>query len=484
MYGGTDFSPSDVSTFWTSASHFYTWWKNNIERKTKFLSLLKDSIYNGDDEKNTTRSKYCKQAIALAINIKNHFERVLNQQVDRNMLIQIDLPFPMPAHLTALQVNVSRCTFCYSDLDATSKSEECSLEMDHCVVCANCVSPITYDDYTLSVMDTAHSKLASKKRTSTARTSTKKRSRVEDDEFVTSREKRGKYCHSRGDSAARTAMNCMHQAVGLQHARRALRSCKEAALDDLSAAFDFDETGSALLLELKENSKVVEGQGSVCSHGSSDLPVEHCAAPPQHQASVWEPLRIITSPYEKASTPELASGPNTHDFLLACYRDGIYPSPDMSSAAASSAGVAGLFGRTFFTHNPLHQETMASHSAGTEVDAGDEAATDLAVPGTHSLSCSAADMSSNNAALERKSSPNCSSSPSRHTQNDTYQTAASPLAHGAEPPEGLLLTLAPLSPTPQQQQQQQQQQRSPALPSFGYDELQQLLTHLLCDARD
>lgn len=25
MYGGTDFSPSDVSTFWTSASHFYTW---------------------------------------------------------------------------------------------------------------------------------------------------------------------------------------------------------------------------------------------------------------------------------------------------------------------------------------------------------------------------------------------------------------------------------------------------------------------------
>ena len=25
VYGGTDFSPSDVSTFWTSASHFYTW---------------------------------------------------------------------------------------------------------------------------------------------------------------------------------------------------------------------------------------------------------------------------------------------------------------------------------------------------------------------------------------------------------------------------------------------------------------------------
>ena len=398
----------------------------------------------------------------------------------------------MPAHLTALQVNVSRCTFCSSDLDAAPKSEECSLEMDRCVVCTNCVSPITYDDYTLSVMDTAHSKLASKKRASTARNSTKKRSREEDDEFVTSREKRGKYFHSRGDSAARTAMDCMHQAVGLQHARRALRSCKEAALDDLSAAFDFDETGSALLLELKENSKVMEGQGSVCSHGSgsssSDLPVAPCAAPQQHQASVWEPLRIITSPYEKASTPELASGPNTHDFLLACYRDNIYPSPDMSSAAASSAGVAG----TFFTHHSLLEETTACYSAGTEVDAGDESASaDLAVLGTHSLSCSAADMSLNNAALDHKSSPvgdgcmNCSGSPSRQPQNDTYQTATSPLAHAshccessAEPPDGLLLTLAPLSPSPQQQQ------RSPALPSFGYDELQQLLTHLLCDARD
>ena len=409
------------------------------------------------------------------------------------MLIQIDMPFPMPAHLTDLQVNVSRCTFCSSDLDAASKSEGCSLEMDRCVVCTNCVSPITYDDYTLSVMNTAHSKLASKKRASTARNSTKKRSRVEDDEFVTSREKRGKYFHSRGDSAARTAMDCMHQAVGLQHARRALRSCKEAALDDLSAAFDFDETGSALLLELKENSKVVEGQGSVCSHGSSsssDLPVAPCAAPQQHQASVWEPLRIITSPYEKASTPELASGPNTHDFLLGCYRDGIYPSPDMSSAAASSAGVAG----TFFAHHSLLEETTACYSAGTEVDAAD-----LAVLGAHSLSCSAADMSSNNAELEHKSSPvgdgcmNCSSSPSRHTLNDTYQPATlSPLAHAshctescAEPSEGLLLALAPLLPSPQQQQQQQQQQqRSPALPSFGYEELQQLLTHLLCDARD
>lgn len=410
----------------------------------------------------------------------------------------------MPAHLTALQVNVSRCTYCCSDLDAASKSEECSLEIRHCVVCANCVSPITYDDYTLSVMDTAHSKVASKKRASTARNSTKKRSRAEDDESVTSREKRGKYFHSRGDSAARTAMDCMHQAVGLQHARRALRSCKEAALDDLSAAFDFDETGSALLLELKENSKIMEGQGSVCNHGSissssSDLLMAHCAAP-QHQASIWEPLRIITSPYEKASTPELASGPNTHDFLLACYRDGIYPSPVVSSPAAPSAGAARLFGHTFFAHHSLLEETTASYSAGTEVDAGDEAAAaDLAVPGTHSLPCSAADMSSNNAALEHKSSPvsdgcmNCSSTPSRHTQNDTYQTASSPLAHAshctiaaqscAEPPEGLLLTLAPLSPSPQQQQQQQQQ-RSPALPSFGYDELQQLLTHLLCDARD
>lgn len=33
MYGGTDFSPSDVSTFWTSASHFYTWWVRLTQRR-------------------------------------------------------------------------------------------------------------------------------------------------------------------------------------------------------------------------------------------------------------------------------------------------------------------------------------------------------------------------------------------------------------------------------------------------------------------
>jgi len=417
------------------------------------------------------------------------------------MLIQIDLPFPMPVHLTASQVNVSRCTFCCSESTAATKSEVCSIEMDYNVICANCITSITYDEYTLSVMDTAQSKLTSKKRASTTRNSNKKRSRTEDDEFLISKEKRGKYFQSR-DSAARTAMDCMHQAVGLQHARRALRSSKEAALDDLSSAFDFDETGSALLLELKENSKSTEGHGSVgsshsggASSSNSDLPMTHYTALRQQQTMGWEPLRIITSPYEKASTPELASGPNTHDFLLACYRDGIYPSPVVPSPAAPSTG-AGIFDQHLLAQNSLHGEATASYSAGTEVDAGDEAAgADLAVPvpGTRAISCLTVGMTfAASTTLELKSSPigdgHRSGSPCTRTLHHIDEAAPGHVgndttdAETAKPSKELLVPLS-LSPPPLPQQQQQQQQRSP-LPSFGYDELQQLLTHLLCDARD
>ncbi len=419
------------------------------------------------------------------------------------MLIQIDLPFPMPVHLTASQVNVSRCTFCCSELNAATKSEECSIELDYNVICANCVTPITYDEYTLSVLDTAQSKLASKKRASTTRNSNKKRSRIEDDEFLVSKEKRVKYFQSR-DSAARTAMDCMHQAVGLQHARRALRSSKEAALDDLSAAFDFDETGSALLLELKENSKATEGHISAgSSHGggatsSSDSPVAHSMALRQ-QTLGWEPLRIITSPYEKPSTPELASGPNTHDFLLACYRDGIYPSPvlPMNSGAAAPSTGAGIFDQHVFTHNSLHGEAAASYSTGTEVDAGDDAAGADSTVQVPVISCLTAGMTfAASTALELKSSPKSdrhrSGSPCTRTLHHTDEAHPGNVSMGNEndttdaaSAEPSKKHLAPLSqsPTPPQQQQQQQQQQSP-LPSFGYDELQQLLTHLLCDARD
>lgn len=48
LFGGTDFIRDDPSTFWTIPSHFFTWWKNNVERKSKFSSLAKDAMADVD----------------------------------------------------------------------------------------------------------------------------------------------------------------------------------------------------------------------------------------------------------------------------------------------------------------------------------------------------------------------------------------------------------------------------------------------------
>ena len=71
--GGTPFDASDESTFWTLPKQFACWWKNNIERKAKFQVLHNDANVpdNCVDERVVTRAMYCRNAIALAQNIKN-----------------------------------------------------------------------------------------------------------------------------------------------------------------------------------------------------------------------------------------------------------------------------------------------------------------------------------------------------------------------------------------------------------------------------
>jgi len=49
------------------------------------------------------RSMYCRQVIALAMNIRNHFDRIMNQQMYRT-IVQITLPYPMPSHLLSQPV--------------------------------------------------------------------------------------------------------------------------------------------------------------------------------------------------------------------------------------------------------------------------------------------------------------------------------------------------------------------------------------------
>jgi len=50
-------------------------WKNNIERKAKFRSLLKDGNYRGTDDKHQQRALYCQVSLSIASNVRSHFER-------------------------------------------------------------------------------------------------------------------------------------------------------------------------------------------------------------------------------------------------------------------------------------------------------------------------------------------------------------------------------------------------------------------------
>ena len=60
------------------------------------------------------RSKYCRQILALALNIKNHFDRSVNQHPNRP-ICQLHLPFPMPNHMVHATYST---VYQYIDVDA------------------------------------------------------------------------------------------------------------------------------------------------------------------------------------------------------------------------------------------------------------------------------------------------------------------------------------------------------------------------------
>ena len=122
--GGTHIDVQNPSTFWNQPKQFYTWWKNNIERKKKFELLQNDILYNGSDSKlvarylslllqmlsilihdNSTfnnntyiyRALFCQSTVTLARNIKAYFERNITKTgVINSINIPIQMPFQMP----------------------------------------------------------------------------------------------------------------------------------------------------------------------------------------------------------------------------------------------------------------------------------------------------------------------------------------------------------------------------------------------------
>ena len=75
--GGTVFDAADPTTHWRTSAQFFTWFKNNVERRSKYEALLNDSRISSTTNTNEAqniaiiqRAKYCQSIIALTKEIR------------------------------------------------------------------------------------------------------------------------------------------------------------------------------------------------------------------------------------------------------------------------------------------------------------------------------------------------------------------------------------------------------------------------------
>lgn len=366
------------------------------------------------------RSMFCRQAIALAVNIKNHFERVLNQQMDRTVVTQILLPCRMVDTSQHVLENACTCLASLNDILTCESEGGTSKSYRACGDCGYKVTFIDYDEYLRTIRGTAKS---AKRRNSVSSVNTRKRARA--DNPSNSDAKKVKASDDNYD--AYEPMRRMYEAVELQRSERPVRATRSTVASavtsqlDSAAACDY-ESDSALLLGMKKDCRVrslsqetgdssqqmqeEHGMNGYESASSSSDQSTHSAyfassfaAPsernldinaytmPLRDTYLQAPLHIATSPYRSGDlttgaylltrcaspdtnldytypAPELhepgshyataggedsvcagspgdpSDGAALRDFLAACYRDGMYPSPIApgdSGAAAHGA---------------------------------------------------------------------------------------------------------------------------------------------------
>jgi hypothetical protein len=318
------------------------------------------------------------------MNIKNHFARVLNQQSDRSQLTQILLPYPMPTHLENDVDVVSSCANCseeslvYSiDTDHTTQHIQ-PLRKDGCYeVCRQCVNLIAYSEYLYGILGDQTLKPAKRRCRGKA-------------EYTGKRYKRAR-AHSPYDPGPRASS----------------RVAAAAALACAAVSYPEDCTAdSALLLGMKRAR--VDRQGfSEVSATSSDAGNSSGSAEQQpddssgsaayhHMDTVHGNPYAALFPHARADSPDmflqernpevgcgggltvatgydavptnggvitLSDGRSLHDFLVSCYRDGIYPSPAACTIQQRQLYASSYFSTEGDTTVPSYTET------GTETDA-------------------------------------------------------------------------------------------------------------------
>jgi hypothetical protein len=369
------------------------------------MTLLQDSNYDGDDEKGISRyvnrahnarnksitlvrfhhrGRFCKQAIALSMNIKNHFVRVLNQQSDRSQLTQILLPYPMPTHLENDVGVVSSCANCseeslvYSlDTEHTTQRTQPLPEAGCYEVCRRCVNLIAYCEYLDGVLGDRTLKPA------------KRRYRSKE-EYSGKRYKRTR-AHSPYDPgprassrvAAATALACAAVSypedctadsallLGMKRARVDRQGFSEVSATSSDAGNSSgsaeqqpdDSSGSAAY----HHTDAVHGNpyAALFPHARADSPDMFLQE--RHPEAGCGGGLTITTGYNAAPASggviTLSDGRSLHDFLVSCYRDGIYPSPAACTIQQHQLSASSYFSTEGDTTVPSYTDP------GTETDA-------------------------------------------------------------------------------------------------------------------
>jgi hypothetical protein len=329
------------------------------------------------------RARFCKQAIALSMNIKNHFARVLNQQSDRSQLTQILLPYPMPTILENDVDVVSSCANCSEEslvysIDTGHTTQHIQpRRKDGCYeVCRRCVNLIAYCEYLDGILGDRTLKPAKRRYRGQA-------------EYIGKRYKKAR-AHSPYDPGPRASSRV---------AAAAALACAAISYPEDCAA------DSALLLGMKRArvdrqgfSEVSATSSDAGSSGSAEQQPDDSSgsAAYHHTNTVHGNPYAALFPHARADSPDLflqernpevgcgggltvatgydavptnggvitlSDGRSLHDFLVACYRDGIYPSPAACTIQQRQLYASSYFSTEGDTTAPSYTET------GTETDA-------------------------------------------------------------------------------------------------------------------
>jgi hypothetical protein len=318
------------------------------------------------------------------MNIKNHFARVLNQQSDRSQLTQILLPYPMPNHLENDSDVVSSCANCSEEslvycLDTEHSTQRTQpLRENGCYeVCRGCVNLIAYSEYLDSVLDDSMHKPAKRRCRGKAEYSGKRYKRAR----THSPYDPGPRASSRVAAAAALACAAVSFPEDCAADFALLLGMKRARVDrqgfsDVSATSSDAGNSSGSAEQQPDDSS-----GSAAYHHTDTVHGNPYAALFPHARADSPDMFLqerhpevgcgggltITTGYDAAPASggviTLSDGRSLHDFLVACYRDGIYPSPAASTIQQRQLYASSYFSTEGDTTAPSYTDT------GTETDA-------------------------------------------------------------------------------------------------------------------